>query len=133
VSEAAVASTYGDAITAPFWEAAAREELVIQRCRACGSFQFYPRPLCLKCQSMDLTWQLASGRGRVYSLTTVRLQVDPALPVPYDVAIVELDEGPRLLTHLIDGAAAIGDAVEVRWRARSDAPPLPVFAPVRTA
>ncbi len=120
---------YGDALTAPFWAAAARHELIIQRCRACGAHQFYPRPFCLACESSDLFWVGAAGTGTVYSMTTVHMQVSPELVPPYVVAIVQLDEGPRLMTNIVDGACRIGDRVRVAWRERPGAPPLPVFSP----
>lgn len=125
-----VPRVHGDALTAPFWEAAIRGELAIQRCRACGTHQFYPRPFCLACDSTEMMWVTAAGTGTVYSMTTVRIQVSPELEPPYIVAIVQLDEGPRLMTNIVDGICRIGDRVQVAWRERADAPPLPVFRPV---
>lgn len=119
-------SPFGDATTAPFWEGAARGELLVQRCRTCGEHQFYPRPFCLACGASDPEWVASAGRGTVYAKTTVHIQVDPALGPPYDVGVVALDEGPRLVTNLI-GEPAIGEPVRVAWRERDEAPPLPVF------
>lgn len=124
---------YGDALTAPFWAAAARRELLIQRCDACGRHQFYPRPYCLACQSDRVAWVPAGGAGTIYSQTTVHIQVVPEFSPPYTVALVELDEGPRLLGAIVDGETRIGDRVRVAWREREDAPPLPVFAPAGEA
>jgi uncharacterized OB-fold protein len=124
------AGDYGDALSRQFWAAAAARRLVLQRCSACGGHQFYPRPLCLVCESSELSWIEASGRGRVYSMTTVHVLVLSELPPPYVVAVVELDEGPRLTTNLIGGTATIGDRVRVAWRERDGMPPLPVFEPV---
>ena len=118
-----------DPLMAPYWEAAAEHRLVVQRCSGCGRHQFYPRPFCLACQSDDVVWVEAAGTGTVYSQTTTRLQVLPELPPPYVVALVELDEGPRLVTNIVDGQAAIGERVELAWRDRADGPPLPVFRP----
>jgi uncharacterized protein len=123
------AAPFGDALTAPFWEAAARGELVVQRCRSCGAHQFYPRPFCLACDGDGLEWVATAGTGTVYALTTVHLRVDPALEPPYAVAVVELDEGPRLVTNLVGAPATIGDRVTVGWRERDGMPPLPVFEP----
>ncbi|MGQ0548534.1 MAG: Zn-ribbon domain-containing OB-fold protein [Armatimonadota bacterium] len=120
---------YGDALTAPFWEAAARHELIIQRCQTCGMHQFYPRPFCLACESNDVLWVSAAGTGTVYSMTTVRMHVSPELVPPYIVAIVELDEGPRLMANIVEGICRIGDRVQVTWRERAGAPPLHVFRP----
>jgi uncharacterized OB-fold protein len=123
-------SPYGDPLHVPFWEGAAEHELRVQRCRRCGAHQFFARPFCLACGADDVAWVAASGLGTVYSLTTVHRQVTPDLPAPYVNALVELDEGPRLLTRLVDGPCRIGDRVRVRWHERPGAPPLPVFAPV---
>ena len=119
---------YGDALTRPFWEAAREHRLILQRCTACGRYQFYPRPFCLECQSGELEWVEASGHGVVYSVTTVRMNVLPELEPPYQVAIVELEEGPRMLGGIVGGEARIGDRVEICWREREDLPPLPMFA-----
>ena len=131
------AGEYGDALTTPFWEGAREGRLLVQRCLGCGHRQFYPRPLCLECESLDVGWVEAAGTGSVYSLTTVHLAVTPELDPPYVVAVVELDEGPRLLTRLVDGegnaladGASIGDRVVVSWHPREGAPPLPLFRPV---
>jgi uncharacterized OB-fold protein len=124
------APTYGDPLTAPFWEAAARREFVVQRCQTCGRHQFYPRPYCLACQSDGVVWVAAKGHGTVYSMTTVHLAVAPELTPPYIVAIVELDEGPRVMTNIVGGPCRIGDRVRVDWQERRGAPPLPVFRPV---
>ncbi len=120
----------GDPISRPFWAGAERGELRIQRCADCGSHQFYPRPFCLSCDSSEVEWVTASGAGVVHSLTEVHIRILPELEPPYLVAVVELAEGPRLTTNIVDGPAAIGDRVRVRWRARADAPPVPVFAAV---
>lgn len=122
-------TTYQDPLSAPFWDAAAQHRLVIQRCRTCGRHQFFPRPFCIDCQSDDVDWIDARGTGTIYSMTTVRLEIDPAMPPPYVVALVELDEGPRLLTN-VALPCAIGDRVEVAWRARDGAPPVPVFGTI---
>lgn len=121
---------YGDPLSQPFWDAALRGELALQRCRSCGAHQFYPRPYCLACNADGLEWVAASGRARVYSQTTVHVAAGPDFEAPYVVAVVELEEGPRLTTNLVGGACAIGDRVRVVWRERPGAPPLPVFEPV---
>jgi uncharacterized OB-fold protein len=121
---------FGDPTTVPFWAAAERRELLIQRCTDCGSHQFYPRPFCLSCNGQSLEWVQAAGTGTVHARTTVHLQVLPDMEPPYVVALVELDEGPRLVTNLVEPAPAIGDRVAVSWRERPGAPPLPVFAAI---
>jgi uncharacterized OB-fold protein len=125
-----IEASYGDPITAPFWEAAGRRQLTIQRCNACSRHQFYPRPFCIECSSDDVEWVNAAGTGSVYSMTVVRIQISPEFSPPYTVAVVELDEGPRMLTNIVGKAVKIGDRVRVAWRDRSDLPPLPVFEAV---
>ena len=117
----------GDPTTEPFWRAAVEHRLVVQRCTSCRTYQFYPRPVCLKCFTLELEWVPVSGRGTVYSKTTVRIPVIEEMTPPYVAAIVELDEGPRLTTNLVGEEAAIGDTVTVSWRDRPGLPPLPVF------
>jgi uncharacterized protein len=116
-----------DPTTMPFWRAARERRLVVQRCTACGAHQFYPRPFCLACSALALEWVEVSGRATVYSKTTVRIPVIEEMPPPYVVAIVTLDEGPRLTTNLVGDEPEIGDRVSVTWRERADLPPLPVF------
>jgi len=119
---------YGDALMLPFWAGAARKELRVQRCLACGAHQFYPRPFCLACGSDSVTWVASSGKATVYSLTTIHRAVAPEWTPPYVVALVDLDEGTRLTTVIVgDAPCAIGDRVRLAWREREGLPPLPVF------
>jgi uncharacterized OB-fold protein len=117
-----------DPTTEPFWKACEEGRLTIQRCSSCASHQFYPRPFCLACEGTALEWVDSAGQGTIYSLTTVRLPVTDGLPPPYLLALVDLDEGPRLLTNIQAETAEIGDRVSVAWRTRDGLPQLPVFA-----
>lgn len=92
------------AVTEEFWKAAKRHELLIQRCQSCNEHIFYPRELCPRCLSSNLEWVKASGRGRVYSYTVVRQAAHPGFSadVPYILAIIELDEGPRMTSNLVE-------------------------------
>lgn len=83
-----------DGLDTEFWEAARRHELVVQRCNACGTFQFGPEWLCHACRSFDLAWQRVSGRGRIYSWERVWYPVHPALQskLPYLVVLVDLPD-----------------------------------------
>ena len=118
-----------DPTTETFWQACAKHRLIVQRCRTCGAHQHYPRPFCLTCDSNDLDWAETRGTGTIYALTVIRLQVIPELSPPYLLALVDLDEGPRLLTNITDAAARIGDRVRLGWRDRGNGlPPLPVFS-----
>lgn len=103
--------------SAPFWEATARGVLLLPRCRECGEVIWYPRRFCPVCHSRAVEWFEASGRGSVYSYTVSMRGVGPWVAVtPYVVAYVELEEGPRVLTNLVDcdpDTLAIGQAVRV--------------------
>ncbi len=101
-----------------YWEALARHELYFQRCRSCGTERFYPRAVCPVCLSSATEWVRASGRGTVYSFTVTRQNQAPGFrdELPYVLAIVELAEGPRLMTNVVGCApdeVRIGMAVEV--------------------
>jgi uncharacterized OB-fold protein len=117
---------YADPLTAVFWDAAAGGRLLVQRCRACGHHQLYPRPWCVVCYAVDVEWVKAGGSGTLYSKTTMHVSVRPELEPPYTVGLVELDEGPRVLA--LDAATAgIGERVLVEWRQRGDEPPILVY------
>jgi len=90
----------------PFWEAARRHELSMQRCTACGRLVWYPRELCPFCLSSRLEWVTLSGRGRLHSYTVIHQPANPAFQgdVPYIYAIVELEEGPRIVSNLVECA-----------------------------
>lgn len=122
---------YGDPLHRPFWRAAKERRLIIQQCASCGAYQFYARPFCLSCYSDQVGWVDARGAATIYSLTTVRVGVIPELTPPYQVAVVELEEGPRLLGGIVGNDGQIGDPVEIRWRERKGLPPLPMFAVIR--
>ena len=121
---------FDDPTTAPFWQAAGDGRLVVQRCNACGASQLYPRPFCLACDAADLGWAEAAGTGHVYSITVNRLAVRPDMEPPYAVALVELDEGPRVMTGTEGDGVQIGDRVRVQWRAAPDGVPALVATPV---
>ncbi|MEE8374169.1 MAG: Zn-ribbon domain-containing OB-fold protein [Dehalococcoidia bacterium] len=102
-----------------FWDGVNRHELLLQRCRDCAEYYHIPRPMCPHCRSTDtLEWVQSSGKGHIYSyvnFTTDRMAY-PALKVPYTVVLVELDEGPRLTSNLVDitpEEVSIGIPVEV--------------------
>jgi hypothetical protein len=119
--------------TKPFWDAAKRHELRLPRCRACGALHYYPRGACPVCLSGDLAWERVSGRGTLHTFTVVhRGQKGFPVPTPYVLAMVALDEGPRMMTTLVDvdsAAVRIGMPVEVVFRDVSDAIALPLFRP----
>jgi len=121
--------TLGDPTHEAFWKAARDGVLVVQRCGSCGHHQFYGRSFCLRCDSDSVAWTPVGGGGTVYSATRVRRSWMPHVEVPYIVAVVELDEGVRLVTNIVNGEANIGDRVRLLWRQRAGLPPIPVFEP----
>ena len=101
-----------------FWEALARHELWFQRCRDCGTKRFYPRAVCTHCLSSSTEWVRASGRGSVYTFTVTHQNQSPGFreELPYVLAVVELEEGVRMMTNVVGcapDAVRIGMPVEV--------------------
>lgn len=90
------------AATAPYWEAAAAGRFLLPWCRDCERFHHHPRPWCPHCWSTNLAWREPSGRGRVVTYTVVHQPPSPEFDVPYVLAVVRLDEGPRLMTNIVD-------------------------------
>jgi uncharacterized OB-fold protein len=90
-------------LTRPFWEAARRHELVMPRCKTCAHLFFYPRSECPHCFSTNLEWVQVSGRGRLHSYTIVQQPANPAFrdDVPYVYAVVQLEEGPRIVSNVV--------------------------------
>ena len=112
-----------------WWEAAKNRRLLVQSCRTCGHLQHYPRALCLRCGGVDLGWVEASGGGTIYSFTHSHRSPDPAaFEPPYTIAIVTLDEGPRLLTTVTGPGIRCDARVRLEWRAAEDGQNLPIFA-----
>jgi uncharacterized OB-fold protein len=111
--------------TQPFWDAAAKGQLLIKQCRACGESHYYPRPLCPFCGSDATDWQTAAGTGTVYSYSVMR-----RAEVPYAIAYVTLDEGPTMMTNLVDcdfDRLKIGQRVKVVFSPTDGGPPVPTF------
>ena len=90
-------------LTRPFWEAARRHELVMPRCTTCAHVFFYPRSECPRCFSSTLEWVPVSGRGRLHSFTIVYQPANAAFKAeaPHVYAVVQLDEGPRLVSNVV--------------------------------
>jgi uncharacterized protein len=90
-------------LAAPYWEAAAQGQMVIHHCGDCDANIFPPRPLCPSCWSESVSWREASGRGRIESFSVVHRAPNEtfAAEVPYVVALVLLEEGPRLMTNIV--------------------------------
>lgn len=124
--------------TRAYWAGLARGELLLQHCRACGHVQFYQRALCGRCLAADLDSQPASGRGTIYSFSTVYRAPSPEFrdDVPYSVVLVELAEGPRMISTLVDiapDAVRIGLPVEIAYDRVSPELAFPRFRAAVTA
>ena len=87
----------------PFWEGCRRHELLLPRCQQCASYWSPPSAICPECLSMEWEWTRASGRGRIYSFGVYHRVYHPGFQddIPYVVAVVELDEGPRLVSNVV--------------------------------
>lgn len=125
-----------NADVAPFWEWCRRGELRIQRCADCGAYRHHPRPRCPECTSGAYEWAPVSGRGTVYSYTICHPPVLPAFAdrVPYNAVVVQLDEGPFMVSNLVECTneeIRVGMPVEVRLVTVDDDLTLPLFAPAR--
>jgi uncharacterized OB-fold protein len=122
-------------LTQPFWEATGQHRFLLQHCNVCATNIFYPRASCPSCGSTDLAWQDASGRGTVHTFTIPRRPTHRAFAgaPPIVLAIVELAEGPRVTTNLVDCEPAdvsVGMAVELTWdETGDDGIALPLFRP----
>ena len=125
-----------DPVTKPFWDGLKDGKLRIQRCSSCGKAVFYPRIGCPDCGSRALEWITASGRGTLHAFTIAYRGVPAAFKgsAPYVVAMVELDEGARLMTNLIGVEPSpetikIGMEVEAVFEEVTDAVTLAKFKP----
>lgn len=120
--------------TESFWKGSARGQLLLQRCTSCSAYRHPPSPLCQECLSMDHEWVAAQGRGTVYSFVVVHQSLrGEAFHVPYVVAVIELAEGPHMLSN-VEGSpiekVAIGMPVQVFFERVNDEISLPKFKPV---
>lgn len=109
-----------------YFDAAARGELLLGKCHACGEFHFYPRVLCPHCFSDRTEWIPARGTGSVYSYSTMHR----GAPEPYTIAYVTLDEGVTMMTNLVDcdpASLAIGMPVRVVFKEAEGGVMIPMF------
>jgi uncharacterized OB-fold protein len=113
--------------SAAFWQGAREGRFLLRRCKACGEAHWYPRARCPHCLG-ETEWSEASGRGTIYTVSVMR-----RAPVPYAIAYVMLEEGPAMLTNIVDcdlDALAIGQRVRVVFKpSEGDGPPVPMFRP----
>lgn len=114
-----------DEASRPFWDGAAAGRLMLMKCVDCGAFRLPSRMHCDRCLSDRVTWEQASGRGTVRTFGVMHQSYHPgfAAELPYNVTIVELDEGPRLPTNLVGVSNAdieVGMPVTVEWDRHTD-------------
>jgi len=123
-----------DLETQPFWDGCREGKFLVRHCKACDEDHFYPRPFCPKCWSDDVEWKQASGRATLYTYSIVHQNDLPPYneSVPYVAAVVDLEEGPRVMTN-IEGVPfedlRVGMQVVVDFKAISDDVTIPVFRP----
>jgi hypothetical protein len=120
-----------DEDSAAFWEYCRAGELRAQRCTSCGRLRYPPRPTCPQCGATGVEWQQLSGRGRVFTYAVSHQAIHPALEgrVPFTTLVVELDEGLRMTSNLVEGSPPIeiGTPVEVVFERQNDEITLPRF------
>lgn len=122
---------------APFWAATRDRRFVLPWCLACSRPHWFPRDLCPHCLGSDLEWREASGQARVYAVSVMPKPANPAMAgrEPYTVALVDLAEGVRMMTNIVDvdpDDVAIGQPVTITWEPLSDGRHLPLFRPSAT-
>lgn len=120
--------------TQEFWEGTAAGELRLQRCRSCDAFYFPPRPFCPRCLGDDVAWERVSGQGRLYSYVINHRPPPPFGPDPYAIAVVQLDEGPRMMSNIVGVPNTPEDlvldmALEVTFEQRGHVA-VPLFQPL---
>lgn len=126
-----------DPVTKPYWDSVKAHAMQLQKCGDCGKFVFYPRAVCPHCFSRDLKWTPVSGKGKIYGFTISHQKVIQsfASEVPYVIALVELEEGARMMTNLVGvepdpTKIKVGMDVIVQYDDVTEAMTLPKFKPV---
>ncbi|MAI46043.1 MAG: Zn-ribbon domain-containing OB-fold protein [Hyphomicrobiaceae bacterium TMED74] len=122
--------------TQHYWDGAKRGELLLQTCNSCSHTYFPPRPFCPECGSRDVAVVKASGKGRLYSYIINHMKA-PGYEPPFAVAVVELEEGPRIMTNILEceptpEALQLDMPLEVTFEKLSDEISLPQFKPAKS-
>jgi uncharacterized protein len=121
-------------LTRPFWDATLEGRLVVQECADCDHRWWTPQIACTRCLGENWAWRECSGLGSLYSFTVVHRSPDPSMwPAPFVVAIVELEEGPHLLTNIVTEdfeSLLVGMPVRVMFHQASDEIAHYVFRPI---
>ena len=109
-------------INQEFYDGLNRHELLLQKCSDCGKFRFWPIEMCPFCNSLNHEWGRCSGKGTLHSFTVQHQVMHPAYPAPWVVLVVELEEGPRLVTHglMTPEEIEIGVPVEIEYEKITD-------------
>lgn len=119
--------------TQPFWDGTAQGKLLLPKCQNCGSINWYPKVFCPECGKFGVDWIEAAGTGTVYTFAITRRGAgNYAQAGPYVLAYVELDEGPRIMTNIVDAdleKLAVGDKVTVVFHDTGQGTALPRFKP----
>jgi uncharacterized OB-fold protein len=123
-----------DDYTQAWWDATAEGRLLIARCRSCGEAHYYPRPFCPRCGAEDVRWEEAGGDAVLYTWSIVHSNDLPPFrdKVPYVAAVVDLAEGPRMMTNVVGcepDALAVGIALRLDFEELGDGFHIPVFRP----
>ena len=121
--------------TKVFWDGCKKGELIIQQCNSCNEYQFYPRGICSNCWTTDIKWVHSTGRGKVWTYTITYQNRTPgfAEDVPYVLALVELEEGVKMFTNIIEcdpKEVKIGMDVEVTFVRANNFITIPYFKPI---
>ena len=124
----------------PYWDGLRENKLMLPRCGECGHVFFYPRALCPRCAARAITWVQASGRGRLHAFGIAHQSFNRAYKVapPYVLAMIELEEGPRMLANLVNvepdpKVVKCDMPVEVVFEKLTDEVTLPLFQPADPA
>ena len=117
----------------PFFEAGMKDEFVLVKCSSCGEFRLPAFASCPTCLSPDYTWEPASGKGTVRTFGIMHQRYHPGFEaeLPYNIVVVELEEGPRVTSNMVEvenDAISVGMAVEVAWEQHDDVA-IPKFRP----
>jgi len=123
--------------TAAFWRGTQTQEFRYQQCTNCDTVVWFPRRHCTGCLEVQLEWRVSAGQGSIYSFSIIRQSYHPFFrtQVPYVVAYVDLDEGPRFLTNVVgvddpDTQVSIGMRVQLWWE-QHDELSVPLVQPLR--
>jgi uncharacterized OB-fold protein len=117
-----------------FWDGCHRHELLLQRCDNCHNYRYPPQVICPVCFSTDSKWEKANGRGEVYTFTVVRRALGPDWEdaVPYTIGVIQLDEGVRMVSNVVDCKpedVRVGMKVAVTFDDVTENVALPKFKP----